>query len=249
MIALRHAELPQAPKVEAFLRDAWPALGACVEGAGSESGVTGLRVSLPGDGLALAALMPVPIPWSDLDAPARAAEAYWPEAAAALTGHEAHAIVTAQLPGADAIELALFLTQAIAAVTAAADAAVGVYWGDGAVVQQPAAFVAQARQMSREYLPLYLWLGFYGHRAPDGRLSLATHGMGAFALMDVEVVGGPRTAHVMLDRAFNAAHYLLDHGPVLRDNDTFGLSAEERILVRHAPSMTDPSRTVYRLEL
>jgi hypothetical protein len=39
-----------------------------------------------------------------------------------------------------------------------------------------------------------------------------------------------------LDRVFNAAHYLCDHGPVLLDGQTFGLSADERILISHRPS-------------
>ena len=53
----------------------------------------------------------------------------------------------------------------------------------------------------------------------------------------------------LVDRAFNFAHYLLDRGPVLKDGDTIGLSAQERFRIRHVPSAADPTRTVYRIEL
>ncbi|WP_414639328.1 DUF4261 domain-containing protein [Archangium sp.] len=42
---------------------------------------------------------------------------------------------------------------------------------------------------------------------------------------------------------------MFDHGPVLNDGDTIGLSADERLRIRHLPSAVDPSRKVYRIEL
>jgi len=67
--------------------------------------------------------------------------------------------------------------------------------------------------------------------------------------MELEVVASRAKAATLVDRAFNFTHYLLDHGPVLKDGDTIGLSAEERLRVRHLPSVVDPSREVYRVEL
>ena len=46
---------------------------------------------------------------------------------------------------------------------------------------------------------------------------------------------------------FNFAHYLLDHGAVLKDGDTIGLSANQTIRVRHLVSNWDEGHRVYRL--
>jgi hypothetical protein len=56
-------------------------------------------------------------------------------------------------------------------------------------------------------------------------------------------------AEYALDRVFNAAHFLCDHGPVLKDGETFGLSASEKIRISHRPSRWERSPDVIFLEL
>jgi len=46
----------------------------------------------------------------------------------------------------------------------------------------------------------------------------------------------------------NIATYLIEQGPVIADGNTVGGSEEERVVVRHAPSMIDRPGLVYRLE-
>lgn len=252
MIALSRPELPPPAAVEACLRDSWPALGITAESVAPERGEAGLQLRRPDGASVLVGLVAAPIPAGDLASPIEAAGWYWPAAAAALGAHQAHAVVAAQRPGGlDAIELDLFLTQATAAVAAASgEGAVGVYWGAGGVVHAPETFVWWAQQASREQLPLYLWLAFLARRWGDGGDVIATRGLAAYGLMEVEVVARPGAdPEMLMERAFTAAHYLLEHGPVLRDGDTFGLSAAERIRVRHVPSVDDATRTVYRLML
>lgn len=192
-------------------------------------------------------LMRAPIPWGDLEGPARAAW-HWPEATERLTTHRAHVIVAVLAPGMDRISTMLLLTRVVAAVAATTDAS-GVYWGEGPVVNAPDDFVEEAKRTSREQLPLYLWLAFQLSRNPDGTFTLATSGMRSFGFMELELVAMREKPATLVDRAFNFAHYLLDHGPVLKDGDTIGLSAHERFRIRHVPSAVDPSRMVFRIEL
>jgi hypothetical protein len=244
MVALTRAEMAGVDAVQMFLREAWPELTTTVQLAASGT-VLDVRVS---DGsFALVSVVSQPIPWGDLGPCVDAAEAYWADAQTQMRSHRAHAIVAFTMNDGDALDRALMLTRIVAAVTACSDA-VGVYWGDGAVVQPAAAFVAEAQAMSREYLPLYLWLGFYGRQELDGRLTVRTYGLRRFRLMDVEVVAAPEDLESMLGRAFNVAHYLLDNGPVLNDGDTIGFTEGERLKVRHAPSVSDALDTVYRVE-
>ena len=55
--------------------------------------------------------------------------------------------------------------------------------------------------------------------------------MKAFGLMELETVAPRARADDVLDRMFNAAHYLCDRGPVLQHGHTFGLSANEKIQI------------------
>ena len=243
MVTLDRARpLPEGALL-AFLLDNWPELPRAKEVR--QEGDT-LSFELDGAAVTLT-LIRAPIPWGDLEGPARAAW-HWPEAADRLKTHLAHVIVAVLAPGRDRISTMLLLTRVVAAVAATADAS-GVYWGEGPVVNAPDDFIEEAKRTSREQLPLYLWLAFQLSRNPDGTFTLATSGMRSFGFMELELVALREKPATLVDRAFNFAHYLLDHGPVLKDGDTIGLSAQERFRIRHVPSAGEPSRTVYRIEL
>ena len=65
--------------------------------------------------------------------------------------------------------------------------------------------------------------------------------------MDIEVEQTEMEPSDLFEFVSNIAHYLIQSGPVIADGNTVGGSAEERILVRHLPSMVDDSRTVYKI--
>ncbi|WNG36299.1 DUF4261 domain-containing protein [Archangium violaceum] len=243
MVTLDRARSLPEGALLAFLQDNWKDLPRPKEV--SHEGDT-LSFEL-GGAIVTLTLMRVPIPWGDLEGPARAAW-HWPEATERLKVHLGHVIVAVLAPGMDRVSTMLLLTRVVASVAATADAS-GVYWGEGPVVNAPEDFVEEAKRTSRERLPLYLWLAFQLVRNPDGTFTLCTSGMKSFELMELEWVACRTKPAELVDRAFNFAHYLLDHGPVLKDGDTIGLSAQERFRVRHLPSVVEPSRTVYRIDM
>lgn len=243
MVTLAQAAAPRAADFQRALADVWPHHPP-VRKTTEQEGTLGLEL---GPTTVMLGLMPASIPWRDLELVAHSAFD-WPEATEVLQAHRAHVVVSALGPPGDKVDGAMLLTRVTAAV-ALQEGATGVYWGEAPQVSSAQTFVEAARAMSREQLPLHQWLGFPMQRTSEGRVSLATSGMRALGFMELEFVEQRAEAAVLVDRAFNVAHYLLDRGPVLKDGDTVGLSAEERIRVRHAPSVLDPPRTVYRLEL
>ena len=83
------------------------------------------------DGELVLANMPAPIPWSDLEEPC-STSVLWTNAAEEIRAHETHIIVTI-LSELNKVEQAILLTKATAAVLAACDAAVGVYWNNASL--------------------------------------------------------------------------------------------------------------------
>jgi hypothetical protein len=121
--------------------------------------------------------MGAPIPWSDLAGPCTK-NWRWPTAEEQCRAAESHHIVTLSTSDPDPIGAKLRLTDVVAA-DVAASGAIGVYWGDGAVVNSEAVFGEMAQNASREYLPLYLWLSFHVARVADTKWFFATQGMNA----------------------------------------------------------------------
>ena len=245
MVALSEARLPDAREVAKIHNEHWPDQGVLVpEEAEPSAGVITLRS--PAAHFAVA-LMPLAIPWSELSGPAETAW-HWPEAEARLKSHRAHLVVTASSAAVDVIELMLALTRVVAAAALSAPA-VGIYWGAATQVHEVKAFVDEADTASREQLPLYLWLRFGLVGQDDGTTTLHTTGLAELGHMELEFPHSSFDPQTLVDRAFNIAHYLLDHGPVLAHGHTIGISAAERIAISHGPSMFDPARRVYSLTL
>ncbi|MGO9112903.1 MAG: hypothetical protein ACLP9L_27025, partial [Thermoguttaceae bacterium] len=99
-----------------------------------------------GDNPAAVALVPAPIPWSNLEGPCETAW-WWPEAGARMQGHNSHLLVALGSESGDAVRRSLALTHLTAAVAAHVDAA-GIYWGGGGLVHDPQVFLEEARNAS-----------------------------------------------------------------------------------------------------
>lgn len=191
-------------------------------------------------------LLPAPVPRIELSDPAAAAW-YWPEAADTLKAHRAHAVISARSDTLDPIDLMLSLSRVVAAV-AEASQALGVYVSGASAVHKVEDFVSESSHATREQLPLYLWLRFDLAEQLDGAMTLSTQGMAQFELMEIEFAPSRLDPQTLMDRAFNIAHYLLDHGAVLSDGHTIGTSADERFRVTHAASARPERGKVYRIE-
>ncbi len=199
-----------------------------------------------GDGKAAVALMPAPIPWSNLEGPCAAAW-WWPEATERMRTHASHLLLALTGESGDAVRRALELTHLTAAAIAHVETA-GVYWGGGRLVHEPKVFVVQARGAGLDRLPLHLWIDFRVETGDDGTLRLFTTGMQAFGKMEIEIPRSRRTAAELYQFARSIADYILARGAEVRDGHTVGRWEEEKVPATHAPSMWDPTMPVLRLD-
>lgn len=94
-----------------------------------------------------------------------------------------------------------------------------------------------------------LWVLVQFSRQPNGNMLISTLGMHAFEQMEIETESAlPLDQSVDLVRKFGS--YILTQGPIVRDGETVGFDAEQRIKVRHVRSFRpDTNENVYWLEL
>jgi hypothetical protein len=196
---------------------------------------------------AAVALVREPLPQPVL-AEACAAAWYWPEAAVDLRRHAAQLLVALLPDEGEPIGGALVLTR-LAAAVAKCSGASGVYWSAAGLVHAPDAFLAEAQAMSRDRLPLALWLKIAVEPEPGGTHSVRTTGLELFAHREIEVYQSRREPRSLWERVYNIAHYVLDHGPVLKHGHTVGGEQDERFLVTFGQSLWEPDRAVIQIEL
>jgi len=243
------AFIPLAPKaklssaaIRANLAENWPDLPAA-EPVKAEKDQMAFRV---GDNDVIIAFMRAPIPWSDLEGPCQTSW-LWKDAASVLRGHAGHLIVTV-LSQDGPVEQSRLLTQVCASVLATCEQAPGVFWSNATLLVPSKVFQEFARDILPQGSPLYIWVDFRVGPAAKGKTGGFTTGMVALGHMEFETESSSEPPGELRERFFGLANYVLENGPVIKDGDTIGEDANERIRVVYAKSTFGHGGKVMRLE-
>lgn len=190
--------------------------------------------------------MPIAIPHGEAEENADR-NILWPDGRKEASAHCSHVIVT-NIGGGDQspIQSAIRVSQ-LALVALRLFDGIGVYWGSASVCNSREAFEEFCQDMSDEHVPVAVWLRFQPVRASDGNIGMYTLGMRQFNLMEIEVDRSTVNVGDLFEFVSNLAHYLIQCGSVIADGNTVGGSPDERILVRHRPSMIEKTRNVYKI--
>ncbi|MDA8563909.1 DUF4261 domain-containing protein [Mariniblastus sp.] len=219
-----------AAKIQHELSSRFPDLPEPINGTQQEGTVS---FDL-GDTSIVVAMMPAPIPWSDLEGPCKTS-VLWRDAAVAIKGHTRHAVVTV-IGAPNHIARSKLLTKITAAVLVSTESAIGVYWGNATLVIGKDLFVDFASKVLPEELPLHIWIDFRVGSNKDGSSHGFTHGMAELGHMEFETQNANESPKELHDRLISLAGYVLEHGPVLKDGNTVGESATEQIKVSYQAS-------------
>jgi len=205
-----------------------------------------VTVSRGKDAVGFLAHMAMPIPNGEAEENADR-NFLWPNGRAESARHRSHVIVT-NVGGGEhtAVESAIEVTR-LALVALKLFDGIGVYWGNASVCNSREIFEQFCDGISEEQMPVPVWLRFQLVRAAEDEVGLYTLGMRQFGLMEIEVDRCRMNPSDLFEFVSNIAHYLIEKGPIIADGNTVGGSAEERILVRHLPSMIERSRRVYKI--
>ena len=243
MVAINDKRLPPSQEIFDYYYQNWPSSPEVTDDDRDDN----VMVFNMGDSAGIIALVTAPIPWSELEGPCATAW-YWPDACQELEKHVSHVIVSLISPSGDLISQALTLTKLVGSVSSLSDSA-GIYWGSGSLVHSPETFMDLSSDINRENLPLLLWIDFRLIRDSENKYSLITTGLDNFDLMEIEIINSTSDPESVMEFGISITNYLMENGPIIRDGDTIGSSASQRIKVNFEPSIWDESREVYRIYL
>jgi hypothetical protein len=164
-----------------------------------------------------------------------------------LKTHATHLIVTIAGEGQPLDRIRL-LTMVTAAIVATCPQTVGVFWTEAGLVPQPPLFREFATEMLPDGWPVHIWVDFRAGQGPDGKMMGFTHGMGSLGHMDFETQNSSESPGELRERLITLCGYVLEHGPVIRDGDTVGQDAREKIQVKYGPSAFGNDGQVMRLD-
>lgn len=205
-----------------------------------------VTVSRGEEAVGFIAFMPAPIPDGEAE---RYADGnfLWPYGEIEAGKHQSHLIVTTMGAGDQKPIPAAIALSKLTLVALELFDGLGVYWGNASVSNSREAFEAFCKDVTEDQLPIPVWLRFQLVRAAGDEVGIYTLGMDQFGLMDIEADRSPMDVQELFEFVSNLAAYLIKSGPIIADGNTVGGSAEQRILVRHRPSMIDKKRRVYKI--
>ncbi|MFZ6818979.1 DUF4261 domain-containing protein [Undibacterium sp. Ji22W] len=240
-ILLSEQAEPSESDIQDFVATNWPDLPAVNNFSASEGSIA---FDIGGSQVALG-IMPAPFPWSDLEGPC-ATSILWKDAEIAVKAHKAHIIVTVK-GELEPIELSKILTQVTAATIHATATALGVYWGNATLLIPKAIFNDFAVEILPNEPPLHIWVDFRVGSNENGLTSGFTTGMDALGHMEFETDNCPETPGELRERFLTLCSYVIENGPVIRDGNTVGANAEEKIHVVYSKSKFGCKGKVMRL--
>lgn len=192
------------------------------------------------DGMLVAyALMPAPIP---TDEAVRAAELnyLWKDGFDQVKRTKAHVLVNVSGPASRSLEIGELLVKATASACGQSGV-LGVY--AGAVTYDPRYYVDFAGMIREGMFPIYnlIWCAIY--RSSEG-LCACTRGMGGFGYDEIEVLDSAASPAELNEFMMDIAGYVITEGVVLRDGETIGFTAEQKLPITKGPGVAVDGETI-----
>jgi len=236
-LALVLLESPATPDMVALaeaIRARHPELPVELDG-GREQGT---RQSSPlircGNELVAVMSMPAPIPedpglWSR-------ASTIWPQAKAVAARHRGHLIVSVLGQNQQLVPTARLTTAVIGALIATVPQCCAVVWS-GKVARSADLWLDMSRKSFAPYpdYPVSLWIDILPFRSGTG-IGAVTMGLSVFSEREIQFETHKLPLGTLISKVDGLAVYLVEHGAVVKNGDTFGGSARERFTVRYRNS-------------
>ena len=172
----------------------------------------------------MAALMDVPVP--DREAEIHAANNYmWPEAVEIVKTHQAQLIVAIMGKDAPVLERGKLFVKVLAALCRQKNV-LGIY--TSGTVFQPQFYLDASEMLRDGGLPILNWIYFGMYQTEKG-WNTYTYGMKSFGKDEMEILEAVADPRELRDFLLNLACYVLDEDVVLRDGETIGFSAQQKL--------------------
>ena len=180
--------------------------------------------------------VPSPLPRDGGEGVWARAAVTWPQAPALAARHRAHLIVATVGNVSSPLAEARVVTGVVGGLLDRVGGCSAVMWA-ARVVRSAAYWKEQSRTAFAAYpdYPFLLWIDIMPVRM-RAMMDAVTVGLSSFVDREIEFEVGRLNPSDVLNKVAGLAGYLIEHGNVLKDGDTFGGSEVERIRIKHATS-------------
>lgn len=154
---------------------------------------------------------------------------FWKNGAQETSKHKAHIVVSIMNAGKNPVQENVLYSK-IASAVMNNSSSLGIYIGGRTLVLKKDFYLANVEMMTEEDLPLYNWI-YFGIKQLNGKQSVYTYGLSDFGKMEMEIIDSNKSIQEINEMMFNITHYVIAYNVTLRDGETIGLSAEQKLKI------------------
>ncbi|SDI61998.1 DUF4261 domain-containing protein [Winogradskyella thalassocola] len=172
--------------------------------------------------------IPAAIPEGEVESTAKY-NYFWKNGVEESSKHKGHIVLSIMNAGKNAVYENLLYSK-IASAVMNNSKSLGIYIGGRTLVIKKDFYQANVEMMSEEDLPLYNWI-YFGLRNENGKQSVYTYGLADFGKQEMEIVESDNSIEELNEMMFNLVHYVIAYNVVLKDGETIGISAEQKLKI------------------
>ena len=175
--------------------------------------------------------IPAPIPGDEVKSTAEY-NYLWKNGIDEATKHKGHIILSIMNTGKDSIKENILFNQVAASILKNSKS-IGIYIGGRTLLLKKEFYLFNSETMSEEDLPLYNWI-YFGLRKENGEQSVYTYGLADFRKKEMEIVKSKKDLEELSEMMFNLTHYVVAYDVTLKDGETIGMSAEQKLKINES---------------
>ena len=235
MILLEDTNSMQISKVVAELRDKWK---LSVDDSESNQEASLLIID---NYLVTIAHMPMPIPGDEVKSAADY-NYFWLNGINEASKHEGHVIASIMDAGKDPLKENILFNKVVASILSTCNS-LGVYIGGRTLLLKKDFYLVNCEVMSDQNLPLYSWI-YFGLRQENGKQSVYTYGLADFDKPEMEIINSKHSLKELNEIMFNMAHYVLTADVILKDGETIGTTATQKLGISYSKGRFLDDKTI-----
>jgi hypothetical protein len=225
MILLEEANSMQIDNVILDLRNKWD---LSVGDKESDNGTSILVI----DNYRIAiANMPIPIPGDEIKSTAEY-NYYWQNGTKEATKHKGHVILSIMDAGKNPVKENILFNKVAASILHNSKS-LGIYIGGRTLLLKKDFYLANTEMMTDQDLPLFNWI-YFGLRQENGKQSIYTYGLADFDKPEMEIINSNQSLDALREIMFNMTHYVIASDVTLKDGETIGISATQKLEISYS---------------
>lgn len=222
MILLEESNSLKIKNVVKELREKWK-----LKVDDSETGGDASVLEIEGYKIALGNV-DMPIPGDEIKTAAEY-NYFWKNGVEEATKHKGHIIISILNAGINPIKENLLFSKVASSILNNSKA-IGVYIGGRTLLLKKDFYQYNVEEMSEDNLPLYIWI-YFGMRNENGKYSIYTYGLSDFNKKEMEIINSTHPLNELSEMMFNMVHYVIASNVTLKNGETIGMSAEQKLTI------------------